>query len=139
MTSPYNQKVIIMKKIILPVLVALFAVGTGTAQAKKNSDLDLAPLEQETTGFTFKDCNGKKFNTQNPEDIQTSNIKCVYEGIIGTKFDVNGVQKSISEMTVKELDHYRANVVDGRALFAVTFYDTMHSPELIHQIYPIEK
>ncbi|AMW80732.1 hypothetical protein AMD27_17605 (plasmid) [Acinetobacter sp. TGL-Y2] len=128
-----------MKEFILPALMVLFTVGTSTSHAKQNSDMDFAPLEHETTAFTFKDCNGKEFNTQNPEDIQTSNIKCVYEGIIATKFDVNGVQKSISEMTVKELDLYRASVVDVRALFAVTFYDTMHSPELIHQIYPIEK
>jgi hypothetical protein len=136
MTSPYNQKEITMKKIMLPALMALFTIGSGTVHAKENLNVDLAPAEYETTGFDFKDCNGKTFNTKNQKHLQASNLKCVYQGIIATKFNVNGVQKSISEMTVSELDIFRGTELEERALFALGFYDTMHSPEFIDQTFP---
>lgn len=102
----------LLKNIIL-VSMTLSAVGFVHAN-DNNADL----------GYEFHDCNHQVINTKDVlQDKQNAkNVDCILEGILNTKFDVNGSRqnfKSVKEMTEKE----RESIVDKKALFVLGFYD----------------
>ncbi len=69
--------------------------------------------------FNFLDCKGNTFNTA--VAISQRNVsKCQVEGIISTKYEVNGVKKAISEMSAAERKKiFLFNTNDDRAIFAL--------------------